>query len=190
MSDAFLPPRERLILPFMRKFYEVFAQPVGWSAFRAIIGISFMISGWPKIIAPFAQIGFLESIGLTPGWFFSPALAILQFVGGAMIVVGFLTRPLAVANTVMMLITISYHLHHPYPEPFLTSEGLSYLTAHPDLLTPGAQRVLLTDGGLRFGALIQEKALYTSVFWAAGTALIAAFGGGYFSVDRRLGKEF
>ncbi|SFC91854.1 DoxX family protein [Tropicimonas isoalkanivorans] len=190
MADVFLPARERLFIPYMRKFYEIFAEPVGWAAFRAIIGISFMISGWPKIMAPFAQVGFLESIGLAPGWFFSPALAILQFVGGAMIVIGLYTRPIAVANTVMMLVTISFHLNHPYPELFLTTEGLSYLTANPDLLTDSAQRVLLSDGGIAFGERIQEKAIYTSVFWAAGTALIAAFGGGYLSVDRRMSKEF
>ncbi|WP_244520673.1 DoxX family protein [Aliiruegeria lutimaris] len=174
----------------MGKFYQFFAAPIGWAAFRRIIGVSFMISGWPKITAPLAQAGFLESIGLAPGWFFSPTRAILQFFGGAMIIVGLYTRPIAVANTVMMLVTISFHINNPYPEPFLTAEGLAYLNANPDLLTEGAQRALLGDGGAAFGFRIQEKAIYTSVFWAAGTALIAAFGGGYLSVDRRLKKEF
>ena len=49
--------------------------------------------------------------------------------------------------------------------------------------------MLLQDGGATFGARIQEKAIYASLFWAAGAALIAAFGGGYFSVDRRVAKE-
>lgn len=190
MADIFIPQRERLVLPFLGKFYEGFAEPVGWVAFRVIIGASLVVAGWPKIQAPLAQAGFVESIGIGPGWLFSPILAIMQFFGGMLIMVGLFTRPVALANAVMLLITLWFHMANPYPEVFLTAEGLSYLQANPDLLTEGAQRVLLSDGGAAFGFRIQEKAIYASLFWAAGAALIAAFGGGYFSVDRKLKKEF
>lgn len=190
MSDVFLTKRERLVMPFLDKVYEKFAEPVGWVGFRLTIGITLVIAGWPKIVAPLAQSGFVESIGMYPGWFWSPLLAAMQFFGGMLIAVGFLTRPVALANAVMLLITLWFHVAHPYPEPFLTQEGVAYLTANPDLLTSGAQAALLKDGGLAFGARIQEKAIYASLFWAAGAALIAAFGGGYFSLDRKLRKEF
>ena len=190
MSEIFTPPRERMILPFMTKFYDDFAVPYGWALFRVAIGAGLVVSGWPKIIAPMAQTGFVESIGLAPGWFFSPLLAAMQFFGGMMIMVGFLTRPIALANAVMLLITLWYHWSHPYPSMFLTPEGLNYLKAHTDLLTAGGQSSLLGDGGAGFGARVQEKAIYASLYWAGGAALIAAFGGGYLSVDRKLSKEF
>lgn len=190
MSDVFQTPRERLVMPFLEKFYAGFAQPLGWVGFRIVLGLSLVVSGWPKITAPLAQSGFVESIGMYPGWFWSPFLAALQFVGGFLIIAGFLTRPIALANTVMLLITLWFHMSHPYPELFLTPEGVSYLTANPGLLTPGAQASLLADGGAGFGSRVQEKAIYASLFWAAGTALLAAFGGGYFSLDRRMAREF
>jgi len=190
MADIFLPQRERLIMPFLEKFYAGFAEPIGWAAFRVTIGLSLVVAGWPKIVAPLAQSGFVESLGMYPGWFWSPLLAAMQFFGGMMIAVGVLTRPIAFANAVMLLITLWFHAANPYPELFLTPEGMSYLTANPDLLTPGAQASLLKDGGIAFGSRIQEKAIYASLFWAAGAALVAAFGGGYFSIDRKLRKEF
>ena len=143
MSDIFLPRRERLVLPFLSQVYEKFAEPVGWAGFRVAIGLSLVVAGWPKIVAPLAQSGFVESIGMYPGWFWSPFLAAMQFFGGMLIAVGFLTRPVALANAVMLLITLWFHMANPYPEPFLTAEGLSYLNANPDLLTPGAQAALL-----------------------------------------------
>lgn len=190
MADIFLPQRERLIMPFLEKFYSGFAVPYGWAAFRVTVGVCLVISGWPKIVAPLAQSGFVESIGMYPGWLWSPFLAALQFFGGMFIVAGLLTRPIALANTVMLLITLWFHAAHPYPETFLTADGMAYLTAHPELLTPGAQASLLKDAGAAFGARIQEKAIYASLFWSAAAALVAAFGGGYFSIDRKLHKEF
>src|SRR5690606_20803105 len=55
---------KRLFLPFMAGFYANVAQPVGWAAFRLIIGGHLVVAGWPKILAPLAQAGFVESIGL------------------------------------------------------------------------------------------------------------------------------
>ncbi|WP_108257877.1 DoxX family protein [Mangrovicoccus ximenensis] len=190
MSDIFVPARHRLIIPFLCPVYSKFAEPVGWLGFRLAVGLGLVVAGWPKIVAPLAQSGFVESLGMYPGWLWSPLLAAMQFFGGMLIAVGFLTRPVALANAAMLLITLWFHVANPYPEPFLTAEGLAYLSANPDLLTPSAQAALLGDGGMAFGARIQEKAIYASLFWAAGAALIAAFGGGYFSVDRHLAREF
>jgi len=183
-------PRERLILPFLAPFYHGFAQPVGWLAFRIIIGGLLMVEGWPKILAPFAQTGFVESIGLAPGWFFSPLLAVLQFVGGFLIVIGFLTRPIALANAVMLVVTIWFHVTRPYGDAFLTPEGIAFLKSNLQYLTDQGQARLLADGGARFLHQVQAKAEFNSIFWSAGAFLIAAFGGGKFSVDRRIGREF
>ena len=184
-------PRERLILPFMAPFYHGFAQPVGWAVFRLIIGGLLMVEGWPKIIAPMAQVGFVENVlGWPAGWFFSPLLAIMQFVGGFLIAVGFLTRPIALANAVMLVITLWFHVAHPYGNAFLTAEGMAFLQENLNYLTIEGQRNLLGDGGATFLHQVQSKADFNSTFWAAGAAIIAAFGGGRISVDRWLGKEF
>lgn len=86
LTEMTASPRKRLILPFMAPLYHGFAQPFGWAAFRLIIGGLLMVEGWPKILAPMAQVGFVETVlGLPGGWFFSPLLAVLQFVGGGLI---------------------------------------------------------------------------------------------------------
>ena len=189
MAILFQTSRDRLIMPFLQTFYSNFAGPYGWAAFRLAIGGMLVIEGWPKIIAPMAQVGFVESIGMYPGWFFSPFLAVLQFVGGFMMVIGLLTRPVALANTVMLLVTLWYHMSHPYGDALLTADGIAYLKDNAALLTAAGQK-LLADGGVGFLTGVQTKAELASLFWAAGAAVIAALGGGLISVDRVLGKEF
>ena len=183
-------PRERLILPFMAPFYHQFAQPVGWLAFRVIIGGLLMVEGWPKILAPFAQTGFVENIGFYPGWLFSALLAVMQFVGGFLIAIGLLTRPVALANALMLAVTIWFHITRPYGDAFLTPEGVEFLTSNLQYLTAQGQAQLLSDGGAGFLHQVQAKAEFNSTFWAAGAAIIAAFGGGRLSVDRWIGREF
>ncbi|KQZ96283.1 DoxX family protein [Mesorhizobium sp. Root157] len=183
-------PMERLILPFMAPFYHQFAQPAGWLVFRVIIGGLLMVEGWPKIIAPFAQTGFVEGLGLYPGWFFSPMLAVMQFVGGFFIVIGLLTRPVALANALMLAVTIWFHVTRPYGDAFLTPEGIEFLKSNLQYLTDQGQARLLSDGGGGFLHQVQAKAEFNSTFWTAGAAIIAAFGGGTLSLDRRIGREF
>lgn len=190
MQEMTSSPRGRLILPFMAPFYHGFAQPVGWAVFRVIIGGMLMVEGWPKILAPMAQVGFVEGIGIHPGWLFSPVLAAIQFIGGLMIAVGLLTRPAALANAVMLVITLWFHATHPYGEAFLSPEGTAFLKDNLQYLTAEGQSRLLADGGNAFLHQVQGKAEQNSTFWAAGAAIIAAFGGGLISLDRLLNKEF
>ncbi|MFV0409076.1 MAG: DoxX family protein [Paracoccus sp. (in: a-proteobacteria)] len=190
MPEMTSSPKERLILPFMAPFYHQFAQPVGWLGFRLIIGGLLMVEGWPKILAPMAQAGFVEGIGLAPGWFFSPLLAALQFIGGFLIAIGLLTRPAALANAVMLVITLWFHVTRPYGDAFLTPDGIIFLKDNLQYLTTQGQARLLADGGASFLHQVQSKAEFNSTFWAAGAALIAAFGGGRISVDRLLQREF
>lgn len=191
MQEMTSSPRERLILPFMAPFYHSIAQPGGWLVFRLIIGGLLMVEGWPKIIDPMSQIGFIENIvGIHPGWLFSPLLAVIQFGGGALIALGFFTRPISLVNALILAGTVAFHRAHPFGSAFLTPEGLDFLRAHKELLTPQGQYRLLKDGGTVFLALVQNKAENNSTFWAAGAAIIAAFGGGKFSLDRLIGKEF
>lgn len=182
-----------MFLPFLSGFYGDFAQPVWWLLFRLLIGGWLALEGWHKIQDPMAMVGFVESIGFRPGWFFSPLLAVVNFFGGIMIAVGVLTRPAALANAVMLLVTYWFHVTHPYGDAFLTQAGIDHLKANPDLLTADGQRRLLADGGAAFLAGptgVQLKAEFASLFSTAAAGLVAAFGGGRFSIDRWLPKEF
>lgn len=192
MSQDFTTTRERLFLPFMSGFYNSFAQPFGWLAFRIVIGGMLAYEGWAKIQNPMGLAGLVESFGIGPGWFFSPLIAIANFVGGLMIVFGFLTRPAALANTVMLLFTYWFHVAYPYGDAFLTPEGIEYLSQNTELLTASGQRFLLADGGAGFlngPTGVQLKANLNSLFWSAGAAIIAALGGGALSIDRMMRKE-
>jgi len=179
----------RYILPFMQSFYETFAQPLAFAAFRIAIGVMLMVEGYPKIMSPLGQIGFVENLGFYPGWLFSPMLAVMQFFGGFMIAVGLLTRPMALANGIMLLITLWFHYTHPYGEALLTPEGIAALKGTgAALFTPdGLKR--LADGGHVFLEQVQGKAEFASMFWAGGALFYAAFGGGAVSVDNALIKR-
>lgn len=192
-TQGFDTPRDRLYLPFLSRFYSEFAQPYGWLAFRLVIGGWLLLEGWHKIQNPMGLARFVEGIGFWPGWFFSPLVAVTNLLGGLLIVLGLFTRPAAFANAVMLLVTYWFHVTHPYGDAFLTQAGIEYLKAHPDLLTAAGQMRLLPDGGARFlasGTGVQLKAELASLFWSAGALLIAAYGGGRLSIDRRMRREF
>jgi putative oxidoreductase len=187
-SDAFDNARETLFIPLLGRFYDRVAQPMAWVIFRLAVGGMLIIGGWPKIIAPMAQSGFVEGLGFYPGWLWSPMLAAVQFIGGFFIVVGLFTRPVALANGVMLAITFWFHYSHPYGDAFLTQAGIDALKAGGDLFTP-AGLAQLGDGGAKFLERVQSKAELASLFWTGGAFLYAAFGGGYLSLDRMLMKK-
>ncbi|SHM92763.1 DoxX family protein [Roseibium suaedae] len=175
-------------LPFLAGFYEKFAQPFAWTAFRVAIGGVLMIEGVPKIMAPMAQIGFVENLGFYPGWLWSPMLAALQFFGGFMIAIGLFTRPVALANGVMLAITLWFHFAFPYGHALLTDAGIEALKAGSEFFTPeGIKR--LGDGGAKFLGQTQTKAELASLFWTGGAFLYAAFGAGAWSADKLIVKR-
>jgi putative oxidoreductase len=184
--------KTRLILPFMGPFYESVAKPLAHLGLRVLIGGMLMMEGWPKITAPFAMAGFTESLGMYPGWFWSAVLAVLQFVGGLLIVAGFLTRPAALANAVVLAITYWFHLTHPYGAALVTPEGLTAAqAAGQTLFTEDGLRNIGTDSGAMFLHMVQFKAEGFSALWTVATLVLAAFGAGPLSVDRTiLQREF
>lgn len=179
----------KLILPFMGTFYNSVAKPLAFLGLRVLVGGLLVLEGWPKIQAPFAMAGFTESIGMYPGWFWSAVLAFLQFGGGLMIVLGFLTRPAALANAVMLAITFWFHWTHPYGALALTPEGMSAAqAAGQTFLTVDGVRNLAADGGALFLHQVQSKAEGFSALWTVGALFFAAFGAGPLSVDRTILK--
>jgi putative oxidoreductase len=181
----------RLILPFMSGFYANVAEPVAFAGFRIGVGVALILEGWPKIQAPFAQVAFVENLHFYPGWFWSPLLAIMQFFGGFLLVAGLLTRPIALANAVMLAITLYFHMSHPYGDALLTQAGLKALGdgSLNAYLTPAAL-AKVKDGGHAFLFQVQDKAEMLSFLWTGAAFFYAAFGGGKWSLDRLIGKEF
>ncbi len=177
-------PREKLFIPALSAFYDRFAQPLGWLLLRLSVGGWLLVEGWPKLMAPMAQVQFVEMIGFHPGWLFSPLLAIMQVFGGLAIIFGIFTRPFAFANAVMLFVTVWFHFAFPYDSAnLLTSAGIEAIKATPDLVTAnGARR--LADGGAVLVDQLQHKAVQLSSIWAFGGLFFAAFGGGLWSIDK------
>lgn len=184
----------RLILPFMSLFYRGFAQPAAFLGLRVLTGALLVIEGWPKIQAPFAMAEFTEALGLYPGAFWSAALAGLQFFGGVLLILGLLTRPVALASALMLAVTLWFHMSHPYGAAILTSEGIAAIAGPASaLFTPDASNPLQrlpVDGGAAFLHQVQFKAEGLSALWTVVTLFFAAHGGGRLSLDRLFGREF
>lgn len=179
-----------LILPFMGSFYDRIAKPLAFVGLRIVVGLLLIVEGWPKIQDPFGMAGFTEGLGLYPGWLWSAVLAALQFAGGILILAGFLTRPAALANGLMLAVTYWFHVTHPYGDVALTSEGIAAVqAAGQSLLTEDGLRNLAADGGAVFLHQVQFKAEGLSAIWTVATLFLAAFGAGPLSVDRSLLKR-
>ncbi|KQZ96290.1 hypothetical protein ASD64_17705 [Mesorhizobium sp. Root157] len=65
-----------------------------------------------------------------------PLLAAIQFFGRIAIKTGFLTRPIALANAVMLAITWWFHATHPYGDAFLTPAGIEALKNGGETILP------------------------------------------------------
>lgn len=174
--------------------YRCFAAPVAFLGLRMLTGVLLVIEGWPKIQTPFAMSGFAAALGLYPGNFWSSVLAGLQFFGGILLILGFLTRPVALASGAMLAVTLWFHLTHPFGAAILTSEGVAAISGSAAaLFTPDASNPLLNlpaDGGAGFLHQVQFKAKGFSVFWTVAALFFAAYGGGWLSLDRLIGHAF
>ncbi len=97
-----------LIFPKLAPLYAALS-PLSETWLRVICGIALMMHGWPKLMNPFGATGMVEGIGFYPGWLWSPALAITEFFGGLLLVLGLATRLAGAATTVVLLVTVYFH---------------------------------------------------------------------------------
>lgn len=107
-----MPPidRSRLVFPRLAGLYGLLAF-LSVPLMRVAAGLILASHGWPKIQAPFKNVGMVESLGFVPGVFWSPMLAGTEFVGGLMLAAGLLTRVAAAGATIVLLVTIYLHAH-------------------------------------------------------------------------------
>jgi putative oxidoreductase len=76
---------------------------------RVICGVIFAVHGFPKIMDPLAASGMVESLGFYPGAFWAVLLSVTEFVAGILLAIGLLTRPAAVAASVILAVTVYAH---------------------------------------------------------------------------------
>ena len=108
----------------------------GFLALRLILGAILIVHGLPKIKDLKGTVESFRGMGFRPGMFWGTLVALLEFVGGIALIVGFLTQIVAgflVIQFLVILVTVQRK------EKFREKEA--------DFLILGALLVLLVVGG-------------------------------------------
>nr|WP_230980188.1 DoxX family protein [Oryzicola mucosus] len=107
---------------------------------RVVAGGALVIHGAPKIIDPFGATGMVESLGFYPGVLWAPLLAITEFFGGILLILGLFTRPAALAATFVLLVTVWFHW---------ITQGQGYSGAEKSILWAAILLFFFVRGGNR-----------------------------------------
>ena len=120
----------------------------GWAplALRIPVGIVFVAHGAQKLFGAFGGYGlegtgqFMDSLGLSPGYFMALLAGAAEFFGGLALLLGLLVRPAAAVLAVTMVVAIAaVHLDKGL---FMANNGyefaLALLAAAVSLLLSGA----------------------------------------------------
>ena len=100
---------QTLILPVLAPLYRALS-PLADLLLRVVVGGFLIPHGLQKAFGAFGGYGFsgtagyMDSIGFTPGWLFVSIAIFVEVVCGALIVIGFLTRPAAALAAVFLFI--------------------------------------------------------------------------------------
>lgn len=97
-----------LIVPALGGLYSAL-DGVAYALLRVVAGVALAIHGWPKIQDPMKLVGMVEGLGFAPGPLWAVLLAATEFIGGILLVLGLLTRPAALAATIVLLVTVYFH---------------------------------------------------------------------------------
>ena len=134
MSDPSTSRPARLIIPPLSGLYAGL-HDLGETLLRIVLGLALVTHGYGKVLDPFGAAGMVEEIGFRPGAFWSPLLSFTEFFAGLFLAFGFLTRPAAVAATIILLVTVYFHWS-------ITGEGYG-----------GAEKSILWAAGCLFFAI-------------------------------------
>ena len=100
---------------------------------RLIAGLIFTAHGSQKLFAWFGGYGldgtgqWMESIGLAPGYLMALMAGSVEFFGGLLLIVGFLTRPTSFVLTITMIIAIfTAHINNGL---FMANNGYEFALA-------------------------------------------------------------
>ncbi len=135
----------------------------GWglALLRLVLGLIFIVHGWDKLfgeagIGGFAE--FLSSLGIPAPVVMAWVVALVEFVGGLLVLVGWLTRWVAIVLFVEMLVaTFTVHVPHGFfvfrPEGQWGYEyNLLLLAGLGTLILSGSGKLALDDWLVRRAA--------------------------------------
>lgn len=120
----------RPIIPALAPLYRGLSY-LSYPMIRFFAGLFLMPHGAQKLFGWFGgpgldatAEGFATHLGLEPGMFFAVLVGGTEFFGGLLIAVGFLTRPAAVAATILLaMAVVKVHLANGF---FNTNGGFEY----------------------------------------------------------------
>jgi len=139
----------RLILPALAPVYSALA---GYDhlLLRIVCGVMLLPSGWHKLTGPLfeSDVKLFHQLGLEPAVLLMWFITALELVGGVFLVLGLLTRPVALMIAVEMLVI-----------------------------------AIVVD-------IPRGRGYQLALLWAAIALTISLRGGGRWSIDRRIGREF
>jgi putative oxidoreductase len=141
------------MVPALAKMYPQ-AEEWGYLLLRVVTGAMLIAHGWPKLMAGPAAIAanVMSRRGIEPAYVVACIAIVLETLGAVCIILGLLTRPIALLLVIEFVIIVKSHL--------LAGWGVG-------------------GGGAEFAFL-----------WLIVLVFILARGGGRYSVDAKLSKEF
>ncbi len=105
-------------------------QPYGYPLIRVVTGLILIPHGAQKLFGWFGGYGleatgqfFEGTLGMSPGIFWALIAGLIEFGGGLALVLGVLTRPVALAVAVFMGVALSVHVGNGF---FWTDGGYEY----------------------------------------------------------------
>ena len=114
MSDAKHTARTRLFFPRLEPFYQS-VSGLAYPFIRFVTGAMLVPHGWRKFVDSGTQKSVIElfhKLGLEPAGILYWFIGSLELFGGLALAVGFLTRPVAFAIAIEMLV-ISFGVYWP-----------------------------------------------------------------------------
>lgn len=111
--------KPRTVIPTLGNLWAAL-EPLSPVIVRVTTGLLLVPHGAQKLFGAFGgyglegTAGWLESIGFAPGLLFALLIGLLEFVGGLMLTIGLLTRPVAAAVIAFMAVAITIHLPNGY----------------------------------------------------------------------------
>jgi putative oxidoreductase len=118
MADTTTEPKP--IIPFTKSITTALT-PYTDPLLRIVTGALLMPHGYGKLFGGGLEgTGqFFESVGLTPGYELALLVGIVEFFGGLFLVLGLLTRPVAIAVAIFLGQAVLFHI----PDGFMWTNG-------------------------------------------------------------------
>jgi putative oxidoreductase len=137
---------QRHYIPAFAGIYNA-AGPYAYLVLRVAAGLMFVPHGLWKLgflggPGLTGVSGFLGGAGYWPGWFWAPFLTGLEIIGGILLAIGLLTRPVAALFLIQMLFIIQFHSQFGF---FFNVEGGGW--EYPLMWAAVLLYVLIRGGG-------------------------------------------